>query len=335
MIISGETVAMMNISYACNEAYMEQTTVSILSLFENCSVPDQLHIFFVDMGVSDTSKEDLRTLIEGYGSKLSIVPFEDIAYDLNTSEKTGRHIKSVYAKLFYGRIPNIDKIIYLDSDIVVAGDIKDLWDVDLKGKAVAGVETLHSVEDNTRIGYSATDRAINDGMVVMDLKKWRDEKYLESCLEYIAEKNGEPPVLSEGTINAVCKGNILIIHPRYNLMSGIVGQNIKKIEKLTGRRYYSQEEIDEATKNPCIIHFLSGFYNRPWCKKCSHPMKDEYIKYRKMTKWAEEPLQDKELPTRLKMVGFAYKLLPIELFNLLRKQFVNGKPYPLLRSRDF
>ena len=227
--------AMINISYACNEAYMEQTTVSMLSLFENCSVPDQLHIYFVDMGISDTSKKDLKTLVEGYGSKLSIIPFEDIAYDLNISENTGRHIKSVYAKLFYGRFQDIDKIIYLDSDIVIAGDIKDIWDVDLKGKVIAGVETLHSVEDNKRIGYSATDRAINDGMVVMDLEKWRGEKILEKCLAYIAENNGEPPVLSEGTINAVCKDKILIVHPRYNLMSGIVGQSREKLEKLTGR----------------------------------------------------------------------------------------------------
>ncbi len=310
-----------NISYACNEAYMEQTTVSLVSLFKNCSSPSKLHIFFIDMGVTDFSKDEMRKLVESYGSQLTIVPFESIAFDLNTSEKTGRHIKSVYAKLFYGRLPNIEKIIYLDSDMVITGDIKNLWDIDLNGNVVAGVETLHTVEDNKKIGYLASDRAINDGMVVMDLRKWRDEKYLEKCLEFIEENNGEPPVLSEGTINAVCKGNIQIIHPRYNLMSAIVGESIKKIEGLTGRKYYTQKEIDEATRNPCIIHYLSGFYNRPWCKRCTHPMKDEYLKYRKMTKWANEPLQDKDLPTRLKMVGFAYKYLPIGFFNLLRRQF--------------
>lgn len=310
-----------NVAYACNEAYMEQTTVSMISLFMNCSVPDKLHIYFIDMGITNESKVEMTNLVENYGSALTIVPFDDIAYDLLISEKTGRHIKSVYAKIFFGRIEGIERIIYLDSDMVIAGDIKDLWDIDLDECVIAGVETLHTVNDNAKIGYTSIDRAINDGMVLMDLKRWREEQYLDKCQAFIKKYNGEPPVLSEGTINAVCKGHMKIIHPRYNLMSAIVGENIKRIEGLTGRKYYSQQEIDEATANPCIIHYLSGFYNRPWCKQCSHPLKDEYLRYRKMTKWNDKPLQNKRLPRRLKMVGFAYKHLPVGLFNILRKTF--------------
>ena len=310
-----------NIAYACNEAYMEQTTVSLVSLFTNCTTPDKLHIFFIDMGIADKSKAEMEKLVQSYGALLTVVPFDDIAYDLSISEKTGRHIKSVYAKIFFGRIEGIDRIIYLDSDMVIVGDIKELWDIDLGEYVIAGVETIHTIEDNAKIGYTTEDRAINDGMVLMNLNSWRKGQYLEKCKEFIKKYDGEPPVLSEGTINAVCKGRIKIIHPRYNLVSGIVGQSKEKLEKLTGRKYYSQEELNESTKNPCIIHYLSGFYNRPWCKRCTHPMKDEYLKYRNMTKWANAPLQDKDLSMRLKLVGFAYKYLPIGFFNLLRRQF--------------
>lgn len=310
-----------NIAYACNEAYMEQTLVSMVSLFRNCSVQDKLHIFFVDMGITNESKTEMDELVKSYGSVLTVIRFDDIAYDLEISEKTGRHIKSVYAKLFFGRIENIDRIIYLDSDMIIAGDIKELWDIELEDNVIAGVETIHTVEDNAKIGYAKEDRAINDGMVLMNLSKWREEQYLEKCQEFIKKYNGEPPVLSEGTINAICKGKMKIIHPRYNLLSAIVGEKIQKIEGLTGRKYYSQQEIDEATANPCIIHFLSGFYNRPWCKQCSHPLKKEYLKYRELTKWKSAPLQGKKLPGRLKLIGFAYKYLPIGVFNFLRKAF--------------
>ena len=314
-----------NVSYACNEAYIEQTTVSLVSLFHNCSVPSQLHIFFIDMGTNDISKKEMKSFVESFGAEYTTISFDEIAYDLNVSDKTGRHIKSVYAKIFFGRLPDIDKIIYLDSDIVIVDDIKSLWDIDLGQNVIAGVETIHTIEDNIKIGYTVEERAINDGMVLMDLIKWRNGGYLEKCLAYIAKYDGEPPVLSEGTINAVCREKILIIHPRYNLMSAIVGANVDTIRCLTGRGYYTQAEIDDATHNPCIIHFLSGFYNRPWCKHCNHPMKAEYIKYRKMTKWADEPLQEKELPIRLRMVGIAYKVLPIGVFNLLRTLFGNQK----------
>ena len=102
-------------------------------------------------------------------------------------------------------------------------------------------------------------------------------------------------------------------------MSAVVGANTKKLEVITGRKYYDQQTIDDATKNPCIIHYLSGFYNRPWCKECSHPFKDKYLFYRKKTKWANKPLQDKKLPTRIKFVGLLYKYLPASIFVILRK----------------
>lgn len=311
-----------NISYACNEAYMEQTTVSLLSLYMNCSTPNKIIIYFIDMGVEEQSKEDLIALVEKYQSKIVFVPFEDIAYDLKVSEKRGRHIKSVYAKLFFGRIAGIDKIIYLDSDIVVVDDITKLWRIDLNNYVCAGVETIHSIEDNASIGYSKDDRAINDGMVVMNLKKWRDGNYLEKCLEYIKKYKGEPPVLSEGTINAVCKGEIKILHPRYNLMSAIIDLKSKKIMELTERRYYSQRVVDEAIANPCLIHFLCGYYNRPWCKECNHPMKNIYLKYRNMTKWAKKPLLDNKLPKKIKLIGIAIRYLPTKVFKSIRKIFL-------------
>lgn len=307
-----------NIAYACNEAYMEQTTVSLISLFENNKDIGNIDIYFIDMGITKESADELKQIVESYGNKLIIVPFNSLAYDLKVGN-TGRHIQSVYAKLFFGRIENIDRILYLDSDIVVNDSILPLWNMDLGDCVCAGVETIHTIKDNARIELAPNDRAINDGMLLMDLQKWRDNDYLSKCLIHIQKYNGNPPVLSEGTINAVCKGKILIVDPRYNLMSGIVAEKAQRIEYLTGRKYYNQETLDNATKNPCIIHYLSGFYNRPWCEECSHPLKEVYLNYRKKTKWSEKPLQKKRLPLRIKLIGFAYFHLPITIFVKLRK----------------
>lgn len=307
-----------NVAYACNEAYMEQTSVSLISLFEHNRDLDGVNVYFIDMGITTESAEDLKELVQSFGGQLFIIPFDDIAFDLNV-RSTGRHTQSVYAKIFFGRIGGIDRIIYLDSDIIVADSLLPLWQMNLEDCVCAGVETIHTIKDNEKMGLLPEERAINDGMVLMDLAGWRQGNYLEKCLAYIAEKNGQPPVLSEGTINAVCKGKIKVISPRYNLMSAVVGANTKKLEVITGRKYYDQQTIDDATKNPCIIHYLSGFYNRPWCKECSHPFKDKYLFYRKKTKWANKPLQDKKLPTRIKFVGLLYKYLPASIFVILRK----------------
>ena len=294
-----------NVAYACNEAYMEQTTVSLTSLFENNKNIDEIYIYFIDMGVSESSATNLINLADSYNRNLKVIPFNDIAYDINVRD-TGRHIQSVYAKLFFGRIEGVDKILYLDSDIVVADSLRTLWETDLGDCVCAGVETIHTVKDNEKMGLTKEDRAINDGMVLMDLVSWRKGDYLKKCLAYIDDHKGNPPVLSEGTINNVCRGKIKILDPRYNLMSAIVSVNVRKLELITGRPYYGQTIIDEATANPVIIHYLSGFVNRPWCKECKHPLKSAYLKYRAMTQWSNEPLSEKRLPARLKLVGFLY-----------------------------
>ena len=313
----------MNIAYACNEAYLEQTMVSLTSLFENNKDTAEIHVYFIDMGVTNEGTKELKNLAASYNRCLEVVPFNSIAYDLNVKD-TGRHIQSVYAKLFFGRIKEIDKILYLDSDIIIASTLKPLWEMDLGNCVCAGVETIHTLKDNEIMGLTRDDRAINDGMLLMNLVAWREGDYLNKCLHYIELYDGKPPVLSEGTINNVCRGKIKILDPRYNLMSAIVGANAKKIMTITGRNYYSQKTIDDATENPVIIHYLSGFFNRPWCKECNHPLKNEYLKYRAMTRWANAPLSEKKLPIRLKAIGFLYNNLPGKVFVKIRK-YVGAK----------
>lgn len=309
-----------NIAYACNEAYMEQTTVSLISLFENNKECEEIHIYFIDMGTTASSQKNLIQLADSYNRVLEIVNFRDIAYDLNVNE-TGRHIQSVYAKLFFGRLEEINKILYLDSDTIITDSIIPLWEENLEKYICAGVETIHTVKDNTAMGLRKEDRAINDGVILMNLEAWRLGNYLQKCLSYIKEYNGKPPVLSEGTINKVCKGRIKILDPRYNLMSGIVKEKQYRIEKLTGRKYYSQSILDKAYNNPCIIHYLSGFYNRPWNKRCTHPLKRYYLQYRAISPYKDKPFKNNDLSIRLRIIGLLYRILPISMFVGIRNIF--------------
>ncbi len=307
-----------NIAYACNEAYMEQTMVSMISLFENNRNHDNIKIYFVDMGITIESKRKLNMLAGTYGYKLDFIIFNDLASDLHIKD-TGRHIASVYAKIFFSGLKDIDRILYIDSDTVVVDDIATVYFENLENYLCAGVTTLVNAENSYLENITDEDVIINDGVVLINLKLWRELKTTNKCLEFIQLHNGKPPVLSEGTINVVCRGKIKRLHPRYNLMSGLLDGTESKFEKLTSRSYYSQKELDEARENPCIIHFLAAFYNRPWFKDCSHPLKDEYIKYRNLTEWRRKALGNQKLPIRIRLVSFLYHYLPINIFIMIRK----------------
>lgn len=270
------------------------------------------------MGISSESIQILQNIALKYSRNLLVIRFDEIAYDLRLC-KTGRHTPSVYAKIFFSRLPKeINRILYLDSDTIVVDNLHEFYNMDLRGNVVAGVETLHNERDSSKMLLRENEPIINDGVLLIDLLKWKENHFMEKCLNYINECEGMPPVLSEGTINYICRGMISIINPRYNLMSGIVGQAHKKLEIITGRKYYTEGELELANNNPAIIHYLSGFFNRPWCSKCTHPLKDYYYRYKKMTIFSDSPLLNKKLSIRIKIIGILYKFLPANIFVLVR-----------------
>lgn len=306
----------LNIAYSCNEAYIQHTGISMISLFENNKEIESINVYFIAKDVKETSITVLKDIVNKYKRDLIIIPFEDICYDLKISE-TGRHIETIYAKLFFSRIKNIDKILYLDSDTIINGSLKDLWLIDISNYLVAGVETF-SVNKKYELKLLKDDNFINDGVVLLNLESLRNENFANKFLDFIDSWDGNPPILSEGTINAVCKGQILSLHPKYNLMSGFLTFPDKRYYKhnLLGD-FYSQEEIKEAIKSPIIIHYLSAFYNRPWYKNCKHPLKDKYLYYKDISQWKNVKLIKKEIPLRLRLIGFTIKYLPYSVFKSL------------------
>lgn len=314
----------MNVAYACNEAYIVHTAVSMISLFENNIDVGQIAVYFIDMGISQKSQEELRSIAKKYHREFVILPFSEWEKDLPV-ETTGRHIKSVYAKIFFGRLKEIERILYIDSDTVIAGSIQALWDTEMGTCAVAGVETINTMKARKRIGLSKDDLVINDGIILMNLRLWRKYGFEEKCMDFIRKWNGVPPVLSEGTINAICKGYIHKLGLRYNLTSASIDFSAKEIEKMTGSGYYTQEEVHLAVKNPCIIHYVTGFHDRPWNENSTHPFKEEYLKYRRLSQWADVRLCRNQMNRKIRFVYYLHRFLPENVFLLLYKVF--GKSY--------
>jgi lipopolysaccharide biosynthesis glycosyltransferase len=307
----------LNIAYSCNDAYIEHTGISMISLFENNKDFEEIEVFFIAKDVSDKGLFTLKNIAKKYRRKITIVPFDSICYDLSLKD-TGRHIETIYAKLFFTRIEGIDKIFYLDSDTVVVDSLKELWEIDLEDFQIAGVETF-TVDVKKKLSLLPKDNFINDGVALLNLKKLRDDKVLPQFLEFLASHSGNPPLLSEGTINKVCKGKILSLHPRFNLLSGLIFYKQGRfLENENLSNYYDDSIIKEAIEKPTVIHYLSAFYNRPWDRNCTHPFRKEYLYYKSISPWIDTPLSDKSLPIRLRMIGFLFKAMPYPVFKWIR-----------------
>lgn len=311
----------MNIAYSCNDYYIPQTGISIISLCENNKDIDEIIIYFIGKDVSKENVGILRNLTERYNRKFEYIDFDSIAYDLNISA-IGRHIETIYAKVFFSRIEGMDKIIYLDSDTVVTGSLAPLWDEDLSDSYMGVVQTFS--KNKAELGILESEPFFNDGMAIVNVDYCRKNHLTEKVLKVIDEYNGNPPTLSEGALNKVCQGHIKYISLRWNCMAGILyfaRLDVKELAKDLDQ--YSLYDIKDSCENPVVIHYLTAFYNRPWFVPCSHPYKDCYSHYKSLSPWKDVKPIYKPLPIRIRCIDLCYKIFGFRITNIVRN-ILNG-----------
>lgn len=307
----------MNIAYACDNNYIPQTGISMISLFENNKDADSISVYLIAKDVSEDNVKLLKGITENYHRDFIVVNFGDIAYDLNLSA-IGRHIETIYAKVFFPRIEGVDKMIYFDSDTVVVGSLKELWEEDLDGYYLGAVAT-NPTKFFRELGLPKGDRFFNDGMAICNVDYCRKNDFIGKVLQVVDEFDGNPPTLSEGALNKVCYGKVKYISLRYNLMAGLLDLCSLDLKYMAKSLQYSEEDLRYSCEHPTVIHYLTAFYNRPWLSPCTHPYKDEFFRYKAMSPWSDKEIEYKPLPFKLRMIRLCYSILGLKITGKLRK----------------
>ncbi len=307
----------MNIAYSCNDYYVSQTGISLISLFENNKDVDRIIIYLVSKGISEENIKILDVICNRYGRQLKVIEFDDIAYDLKLST-TGRHIATVYTKVFFPRIYEVDKMIYFDSDTIIVGNLQELWDMPLDDVYMGVVETLPS-KFYKELGLPKDAPFFNDGMAICNVDYCRKHDLIGQVLKIVDDFDGNPPTLSEGALNKVCFGKVKYISPKYNLLAGLLYFCNLDVDYMSNVFYsYSKEELSDACSHPIMIHFLTAFYNRPWFTPCTHPYKNLYFKYKLISPWRDVPEKHRPLPARIRAINWCYMNLGIRRTEKLR-----------------
>lgn len=306
----------MNIAYSCDNAYVEQTGISLISLFENNKDEKEIVVYLISKGITKENIEILDSICKSYNRSLIVVKFEDICFDLPPCS-VGRHLETIYAKVFFSRIEGLDKVLYLDSDVVVVGKLKPLWENDLSEKYMGVVETTYT-KGKKALGIPRSTPFFNDGVVLVNVDYCRENNLISKVIEQVNAFGGNPPVLSEGVLNKICGQNVKYISLRYNLISGNLYFGLYDYDYLFEQLHYEKEDLIDSCENPVIVHYIAGFYNRPWCKKCTHPFKEFYLYYKSISPWKDSPLQDKDLSFKIKVAGLAYKVFGCRFIDKIR-----------------
>lgn len=307
----------MNVVYHSSDSFAVVTGVSITSLFENNKSADTINVWLIEHDITQENKNNLIKIANKYERKIYFIPMPDInsKWHLNLKMIKDEWLFDSYVRLFLDDIlpVSVERVLYLDGDVLITDSLQELWHIDLQGKCAAAVTDSIGESYYEMFRLSKNARYCNSGVILMDLIRWRKQKIGDKVAEYVREHNGYVFFMEQTVFNAVLDSQIYILHPRYNVFS--LMQCMSYDEHMYLRRperFYAKKFIREAVEKPCLVHLTTCFFiiNRAWIKNNNHPFKEIYLKYKEMTPWEKEPLSSDKRKSKKKIVDFFVLYLP-------------------------
>ena len=262
------------IFYACDDAFVKYTIVSLTSMIENASKDYIYDVHILITTVSDDMRERTKAL-ENDNFKIS---FDDTTKYLELM-KTRLPLRDYYSKTTYYRFfiaemfPEYDKAIYIDSDTIVEGDISELYNHDLGDKYVGACHEQAMVQVD---GYGTyvekcmgidRNNYFNAGIMLINCDRFRRQKVLDQFIELLQVYDFKV-TQDEDYLNVICHNNVYWLDQAWNT-------------EMFGEITFPEEDYK-------IIHYI--MVSKPWhytdCR-CG----DHFWKYAAKTSVYEEMKQ--------------------------------------------
>ena len=253
-------MSVINVCLSCDDNYAKYAGVLITSILYNAKDDDNLSIYVLDGGISNLHKDEILSLKSIKDCEINIVPIKEELYTEYKQVKTLKHISfaTFYRLKLSSLLPDIDRIIYFDCDMVVCSDLKDLYNTDLGDNYFGGCLDIGWKKlFKVKRGY------INAGMILFDLNKMRENDVERKFYEYTKNHLNNLKFGDQDILNYSCKGHIAILDERWNVQSS----------NFTNRSSYTNE--------PKVIHFIAK--RKPWHWASFSYHRDLYFKYLQMS----------------------------------------------------
>jgi lipopolysaccharide biosynthesis glycosyltransferase len=249
---------------ACSidEAYTLPLLVALWSL-RACLGPDRrVFLHLIHTGLPDPHLEAIARLVD-------LSPIRVPRSALGAIPSHQRFPPEAAAPILLGRLlpPHLDRVVFLDADVLVLDDPAELWGADLGScplgavvdQAIPRCSAPRGVREWRRHGIPPEAPYFNAGVMAVSLGAWRERRVAERALAYLARRKPRGSFLHQEALNAALCGDWAPLDARWNLVAS-----------LAGRAYGAPLGEDR----PGIVHFAGRF--KPWRGRVAGPFDDAY-----------------------------------------------------------
>lgn len=303
-----------NVALCINDSYVQHCVVTIVSLAEN-NKSANFDIYILYNSISPENMINIEKIANCYKNINIILKLIDTKIVSGIKHIPGlvheSHIgeSGYYRYLLPDVIPEqVDKILYLDSDLLVLGDIRPLFDIVLIGFGVAAIEENCGVHEKLQL--SKNSPYFNSGVLLINLDMWRKEQIPHKALEFIYQNPAMITLGDQCGLNKVLESKWLILPPCYNVVSALWDNKYKS-------QYYPYTQLLEAKNLPIILHYTGA--QKPWHFECRHQLRHLYWLYLDITPYRDFKYSKKGI-LRYVIKKIIYLLVPNKVIKLIRNK---------------
>ncbi len=251
----------MDLLVTLDENYIYPLKVLLRSFFVNNADDDGTTIHLLHTSIPDERLDDLEGFCSSHGATLNPIQVDGELFKDAPVNK--RYPQEMYYRLLapYFLPKELERVLYLDPDILIINSLKPLWEIDLQGNAFAAAshtgitETANFVN---RIRLETDHDYFNSGVILIDLVKARELVAADDVFQYV-EKN--KPIL---------------VLPDQDVFNALYGKHTLAIDDVVwnydARNYMSyflssagKHDLDWLLQNTAILHFCGK--SKPWQPK--------------------------------------------------------------------
>lgn len=273
-----------NICYSLDFKYLEQLCASIASVLANSQNDENINLFILNNGLSEEDKFKIELLknVKNFNIKYIEMKNEDFSNCPLLSETNADYsdyhvtLPTYYRFLLPDILPDINRVLYLDCDVIVKSSLRDLFEENIEDYAAAMVLDAESEKEAKRLGVT---KYFNAGVMFINLDYWRKNDIKAKLFDYI--QNNKDKILWQDQ----------------DIINAVLPQNIKEISNKWNYQYFQYETPDNQNgANASILHLAGRF--KPWLMPFESEIYDEYYNCLKLT-----PFKNKIMLYRLNASG--------------------------------
>lgn len=272
------------IACAANACYALPLAVMLNSLVRHLAAGILVEAYVLDDGINPSDRKRIKDSVPG-GITINWVAADELPGWLPS---WGRMPQTTYQKLLLGRwLPvSVERVLWLDCDLLIQGDISALWESDMSDQVIMAVVDQRVPTVSSRFGVAGfrdfelrpDTQYFNAGVMLINLARWRSNAVGQQAIEYLRTYRNRVYFWDQEALNAVLAGNCGWLESKWNWHP--------RLDRLMKARINRKTSNEPNRPGAGILHFSGNL--KPWLFPSRNKSWRLYNRYVDQTAWSGE-----------------------------------------------